>query len=458
MTQVSCEGRIALGDRSRWSHNQPGNPEPMTEEHCRTYYSATARDKRGFPTLAGDVSADVAIVGGGFTGIATAVELAERGLDVVVLEANRIGWGATGRNGGQVTGSLSGDTAMLRQFGKTLGKPGAADYVWNLRWRGHDIIRKRVATYGIDCDLTHGHIEAAIGPGHLKQLEAVAAEARSRGFGDDLTLLDRPGIRQLIGTDLYIGGLRNMRNMHLHSLDLCVGEARAAETLGARIFEDSSVTHIEHGSRPRVVTGQGIVEAGQVLIAGNALHLLEQRALGGALFPASLANMATAPLSASQVEAVNPQNLAVYDCRFVLDYYRLTADKRLMFGGGTNYSGRSSPDVAAELRPAMERTFPQLEGIAIDYAWNCSDGIIANRIPQAGRVAPNVLFVQGYSGHGIGLTHIMAEIAANAMTGHGEEFDLFAGVRHLRLPFARSFGSQIQAIGMGFYTLRDRFR
>jgi len=431
---------------------------PMSEKHCDTYYAATARDTHGFPVLSGDISADVAIIGGGFTGIATAVELTERGLNVVVLEANKIGWGATGRNGGQVTGSLSGDTAMLRQFSKRMGKAGAADYVWNLRWRGHNIIRNRVAKYGIECDLTPGHIEAAIKPSHMHQLEAIAAEAESRGFGADLTMLDKSGIRQVIGTDLYIGGLRNMRNMHLHSLDLCLGEARAAETLGARIFEGSKVTHIEQGTRPRVVTERGIVQADQVLIAGNALHLLEQKAVGGALFPASLANMATAPLSAAQVEAINPHNLAVYDCRFVLDYYRLTADKRLMFGGGTNYTGKPTLDVAAELRPAMERTFPQLKGIAIDYAWNCSDGIIANRIPQVGRVASNVVFIQGYSGHGIGLAHIMAEIAAKAMVGNTEEFDTFAGVKHLRLPFARSFGSQIQAAGMGFYALRDIFR
>lgn len=430
----------------------------MSEAHVETYYSATARDKRGFPTLENDVSADVVIIGGGFTGIATAVELAERGLSVVVLEANKIGWGATGRNGGQVTGSLSGDTAMLRQFSKPLGETGAADYVWNLRWRGHDIIRNRVAKYGIECDLTAGHIEAAMKPSHMGQLKTIEAEGRARGFSDDMTLLGQDEIQNIIGTKLYIGGLRNMRNMHLHSLDLCLGEARAAETLGAKVFEDSKVIHIEHGPRPRVVTEGGSVRADQVLIAGNALHLLEQESLGGALFPASLANMATAPLTAAQVDAINPHNLAVYDCRFVLDYYRLTADKRLMFGGGTNYSGKPTADVAAELRPAMERTFPQLKGIAIDYAWNCSDGIIANRIPHVGRAAENIMFIQGYSGHGIGLTHIMAEIAAQAMTGDTKEFDLFAGVKHLKLPFARTFGSQIQAIGMGFYGLRDILR
>ncbi|MGB7335054.1 MAG: FAD-binding oxidoreductase, partial [Salaquimonas sp.] len=197
--------------------------------------------------------------------------------------------------------------------------------------------------------------------------------------------------------------------------------------------------------------------ADSVLIAGNAYHLLEQKQLGGGLFPASLSIMATEPLG-EVADQINPRDLAVYDSRFILDYYRLTADKRLLFGGGTNYSGRNTGDIDAELRPALERTFPRLRGVKIDYTWSGIDGIIINRIPQVGKLSNNVFYVQGFSGHGIALTHILGEVMTEAITGHMEQFDVFAKVRHLHLPFGRSLGSQIVALGMLYYTLLEKLR
>ena len=423
--------------------------------HVNSYYAATARDSLGFARLEQELEADVAIIGGGFTGISTGIELAERGLDVVVLEANKVGWGATGRNGGQVTGSLSGEGSMHRLFASSLGQQEAKDYVWNLKWRGHSIIERRAEKYGIDCDLRYGHIQTAIAPKHLRELEAVYSEAKRRGMADQCTLLDEVQVKQYIGSDLYIGGLLNKRNMHLHSLDLCVGEARALESIGGRVFESSGVLKIEHGALARVITLAGCVKARTVIVAGNAFHTLEAKATQGALFPASLSNMATEVLPKGLVDELNPHNMAVYDSRFVLDYFRMTADNRLMFGSGTNYSGQQDKDIVAALRPAMLRVFPQLESVAIEYAWAGIDGIIANRIPQVGYIQPNVLFAQGYSGHGIALTHIMGEILAKAVTGDTQEFDLFESVPHIKLPYARTFGSQIQAAGMAFYKLKD---
>ena len=204
-------------------------------------------------------------------------------------------------------------------------------------------------------------------------------------------------------------------------------------------------------------TANGSVQADKIMLAGNAYHLLEQPKLRGKLFPASLANMATAPLSDADAAALNPHDLAVYDGRFVLDYYRLTADKRVMFGGGTNYSGRDSQDVARELRPALERTFPRLKGIDIDYSWSGMDGIILNRIPQVGRIGANVFYVQGYSGHGIALSHILAEITAECISGDGSEFAIFENCKHWNLPVGRTIGSLMIAVGMAYYSLRDRF-
>ena len=425
--------------------------------HAPSYYAATARDTAGFEHLNGEVDVDIAVIGGGFSGVNTALELVERGHKVALLEAKRIGWGATGRNGGQITGSLSGDQAMLREFAKTNGSE-AREIVWNTRWLGNDIIKSRVKKYAIACDLSHGHLQTAMKPAHMEELTALYEEADMRGMGDALTLMQGADIPNYLETDIYCGGLLNRRNMHVHSLDLCVGEARAAQSLGARIFEGAEVLRIDHGARPRVVTATGGVTASKVVIAGNAYHLLEQPKLSGKMFPASLANMATAQLGAEVAQQINPENLAVYDSRFVLDYYRNTADHRLMFGGGTNYSGRDSKDIAAELRPALERTFPRLKGVEVEFQWAGIDGIVLNRIPQVGRLRDNVFYVQGYSGHGVALSHIMAEVLAEAVVGELEDFRVWESVRHWRLPFTRQLGSQAIAVGMAWYRLKEALR
>ncbi|HWV09450.1 MAG TPA: FAD-binding oxidoreductase [Pseudomonas sp.] len=425
-------------------------------ERCPSYYSATLNQETDYPTLQGEVSVDVVIIGGGFTGVASAVELAERGLKVAIVEAQKIGWGATGRNGGQVTGSLSGDEAMRKQMRNRLGSE-VDDFIWHLRWRGHDIIKNRVARYGIDCDLKHGHLHAAMKPAHMDELASSYEEALRRGMGDSVTLLDREGVRNHLASDLYSGALKNTRNMHLHPLNLCIGEARAAESLGALIFEHSPVLDIVHGARPAVITEQGRINARQVLLAGDVYHKLEAKKLKGMIFPAMGGIVTTAPLG-ELAEQLNPQGLAVYDCRFVLDYYRLTADKRLLFGGGCNYSGRDSRDIAAELRPGIERTFPQLKGVAIDFQWSCAMGIVINRIPQLGKLSDNVWYCQGYSGHGIATTHIMGEIMANALTGTLEQFDTFAGCSHIKVPLGDVLGNPMLAAGMWYYQMLEKLR
>ena len=379
------------------------------------------------------------------------------GKAVALLEARKIGWGATGQNGGQITGSLSGDSAMAREFRRTVGTE-ADEVVWNTRWRGHDIIRSRIEKYDIKCDLHYGHLQTAMKPVHMDELAAIRDEAQRRGMDEDFELIDGRDLPTYLETDIYCGGLLNRRNMHVHSMDLCVGEARAAQSLGAQVFEESQVLKIEHGARPTLVTEKGRVTADRVLIAGNAYHFLEQKNISGVLFPVSLANMATVRLGEEVARKINPHNLAVYDCRFVLDYYRCTADHRLMFGGGTNYTGRDSKDISAELRPAMERTFPRLKGVEIEFSWAGNDGITINRIPQVGRISDNVFYMQGYSGHGIALTHILGEIMAEAIAGDLTEYLIYENVNHVKLPFTRALGSQAIALGMMYYKLKEKLR
>ncbi|MBP5065267.1 FAD-binding oxidoreductase [Pseudomonas chlororaphis] len=432
------------------------NPVTPAAERCPSYYSATLNDETAYPTLQGQVSVDVVIIGGGFTGVASAVELAEKGLKVALVESHKIGWGATGRNGGQVTGSLSGDEAMRKQMRRTLGDE-VDDFIWQLRWRGHRIIRQRVDKYAIACDLKHGHLHAAYKPSHLAGLRADYEEAVRRGMGDEVSLLDQQQLREVLDSPLYHGAIKNTRNLHLHPLNLCIGEARAAESLGALIFEHSEVLQIVQGERPAVITAQGRIDARQVLLAGDVYHKLEPKQLKGKIFPAMGGIVTTAPLG-DLAKRLNPQNLAVYDCRFVLDYYRMTADGRLLFGGGANYSGKDSRDIAGELRPCIERTFPALKGVAIDFQWSCAMGIVINRIPQLGKLSDNVWYCQGYSGHGIATSHIMGEIMAQAITGHLGDYDTFAACQHIRVPFGDQLGNPMLAAGMWYYQMLERLR
>jgi glycine/D-amino acid oxidase-like deaminating enzyme len=373
------------------------------------------------------------------------------------VESHKIGWGQSGRNGGQVTGSLSGDGAMRRQMRAHLGD-SVDDFIWSLRWRGHAIIKSRVEKYGIDCDLKQGHLQAAMKPSHMAELQSRHDEAVRRGMGDVVTMLDDAGVREHLETDIYIGGLKNSRNMHLHPLKLVLGEARAAQALGAQLFENSEVLDIVHGDRPAVVTAHGRINAAQVFLAGDVYHTLARKKLGGLIFPAPGGIVTTTPLSPEVARAINPQDLAVYDCRFVLDYYRLTADRRLLLGGGANYSGSESRDIAAEMRPAIERTFPRLKGIDIEFAWSCNMGIVINRIPQLGKLSPNVWYAQGYSGHGVATTHIVGEIMAEAMTGTLERYDTFAQCRHVKVPLGDLLGNPMLSLGMWYYLLLEKFR
>lgn len=459
-------GRVAVADST---NNLPVTmPDPNRHAACPTgcvdafaerinnWYSATVDGRERWPALTEDHHTGIAVVGGGITGVATALSLAERGYPVTLLEANRIGWGATGRNGGQVTGSLSGDQAMLRQW-RARGFAQAEDWLWELRWRGQQLIRRRVEQYGIDCDLKTGHIQAAWKASHMAELEALHDEAIRRDAGLGTALLSAAEVSERLATDRYVGGLYNDSNLHLHSLKLCLGEARAAQRLGVRIHEQTPVLELPAGSGLRLKTPQGIVHADAVVLCGNAYHRLAGQRLRGMLFPAALANLVTEPLTGA-AGSIIPADVAVYDTRFVLDYYRKTADNRLMFGGGANYSGRGPRDIGALLRPSLEETFPVLRGIGIDYAWTGLAGITINRIPQLGRLAGDVYFAQGFSGHGMATAHILGELIGDAVGGTMSQFDRIASLKSVRLPLGQVAGQGLLTLGMYWYLFKERFR
>jgi glycine/D-amino acid oxidase-like deaminating enzyme len=418
--------------------------------HTGSYYAATINDARGFAPLLGEQTADICIIGAGFTGISTALHLAERGYKVHVVEANKVGWGASGRNGGQIIGGIAGEKNIAKHLGKDV-----EDVFGELRWAGHDIIVDRVQTYDIQCDLKFGYLDVAIRQRHLRDIEASFAQLERADFPHAFKFLSREETCATIGTDAYIGALFNARNGHLHPLNLCIGEARAAQSLGATIFEQSPVIRIEKGSRPRVVTQQGAVTSDAVVIAGNAYHMLERK-LRGIMFPVNSFIIATEPLSAETIDVINPQDLAVCDPNFVLEYFRLSADKRMLFGGRFNYFGDDPQVITAKHRRKMSRIYPRLADVDIDYAWGGTIGVPINRVPQLGRISANVFYCQGYSGHGVNVTHLAGKIMADAVTGTVEQFDMFANVKPFIVPGAHMLRKPMVTLGMMYYKIKDR--
>ncbi|MDH3991264.1 MAG: FAD-binding oxidoreductase [Gammaproteobacteria bacterium] len=420
------------------------------EQHCPSYYAATCNDDAVYPPLRGDHRADVCVIGAGFTGIATALTLAERGYKVIVLEQNRVSWGASGRNGGQMIGGMCGEATLRKTWGDT-----HADLLFDLGYRGHDIIAERVKKYAIDCDLKYGYMDVALKPRQLDDQQAWYESLCARGMEDQLRLVPSRELPQLLGTDKYLGGLINNRNGHLHPLNLCLGEARAAAGLGVAIHEGSKVTGITYGALPVVTAEQGRVTADFVVLAGNAYQHLEQKALSGQVFPAGSYILATEPLSEAEVKEINPLDLAVCDQNEVLDYFRLSADRRMLFGGRCNYSGREPRSIEGSMVPRMRKIYPQLASKRVDYAWGGKIGIVVNRVPLLGRIGGNVFYSMGYSGHGVNMTHACGEIMADAVAGTFERMDVFAGVPHRKIPFGQKFGGQMVALGMLYYRLRD---
>lgn len=422
----------------------------MANDHVNSYYAATARDDTRYGPAEGALRADVCIVGGGFTGVASALTLAERGYSVVLLEAHRIGWGASGRNGGQMIAGISGE----HNVEKHLGRAGT-ELLQAIRYRGHEIITDRIARYGIACDLTYGWMEAAARPKHMPNLRAYVETRQAQGDGDSLEIVEPGEMARVLGTDAYHGGYIDRKSGHLHPLNLVKGEAKAAAALGVRIHEDSPALEIVGGSKPFVRTARARVDCSAIILAGSTDHPFQRGPLYGLTFPTGSYIIATEPLSEEMAQAINPQNLAVADSNIVLDYFRLSADRRMLFGGRCNYSNRDPADLTAALRPRLVEIFPQLANVAISHAWGGRIDIVLTRVPAIGRLEPNVYYAQGYCGHGVNATHIAAEILCDAVGGTFEKLDLFEKIRHVRLPMPRWAGNQMLALGMLYYRLRD---
>lgn len=419
-------------------------------DHIASYYAASANRQDARPPLEGAIAAEICIIGGGFTGVNAALELAQRGRQVVLLEAVRIGFGASGRNGGQIVNGYSRDLDVIAQrYGVAAGRKIAG-----MAREGGDIIRERVARYQIDCDLKPGGIFAALTQSQLRGLAHHVKIWESFGYQDGFELLDQTGLQTHLKSQRYVGGLIDHHGGHLHPLNLVQGEAAAAEALGAVIHEGSPVTGVTFGDLVRVKTARGEVTAKTVLVCGNAYLQGVLPALETRIMPVSTQVLATEPLGALAAELL-PTDMCVEDCNYILDYFRRTADNRILYGGGIVYGGQDPASVRAKILPLMHKTFPNLKDARVDFAWSGNFALTLTRFPQIGRLAPNVYFSHGDSGHGVTTTHLLARLLAEAVSGESQRFDIFAGLPYFPFPGGRHLRVPLTVAGSWWYRFRD---
>ena len=416
-----------------------------------SYYAASANPAPSRAPLNEAIETDVCVIGAGYTGLSTALFLLEQGFRVVVLEAARVGFGASGRNGGQIVNSYSRDIDTVERS----AGPDAARLIGAMAFEGGRIIRERVARYGIDCDLKNGGVFAAFNGRQMLHLETQKALWERYGY-NQLEILDYEGIRNVVACERYSGGMLDHGGGHIHPLNLALGEAAAVESLGGSLYEQSPAIRIERGETPCVHTANGQVSAKFIVVAGNAYLGGLVPELAAKSMPCGTQVIATEPLSDGLAAGLLPQDYCVEDCNYLLDYYRLSADKRLIYGGGVVYGARDPADIDSIIRAKMLKTFPQLHDVRTEFAWTGNFLLTLSRMPQVGRIGNNIYYSQGCSGHGVTYTHLAGKIIAEALRGQAERFDAFAGLPHYPFPGGQRFSAPLSALGALYYSLRDR--
>ncbi|GAB7126741.1 FAD-binding oxidoreductase [Silvimonas sp. JCM 19000] len=420
-------------------------------EHIDSWYAATANDRTRHPELTGAVACDVVVVGAGLTGLHAALNLAERGLKVVVLEAARVGWAASGRNGGQV---INGFACGMDTFESELPQADL-QRVFDMGIEANDILRQRIALHAIDCDYRAGYLTAANKPAHVKELKAWRDEAAQRWGYQDLRWVERADLPAYVQSDRYAGGLFDPNSGHLHPLNYTLGLARAAVAAGVQIYEHSLVTEMRQGPPHILKTAQGQVEAQFVVLACNAFIEHLSPALNRKIMPVGTYVITTEPIAPVRFAALMPAGAAICDSRFVLDYFRPTPDGRVLWGGKVSYSTLAPSNLAQAMRADMLKTFPQLADVKISHAWGGMVDITMNRAPHFGRLANTIYFAQGFSGHGVNVSGLAGKLMAEAIAGQAERFDIFSKIGHHDFPGGDLLRTPSLVLAMAWYRLKD---
>ena len=424
-----------------------------TQLNRQSYYEASVQRGPGYPGLQGERVVDALVVGGGFAGLSAALEMAQRGLSVALLEADRVGSGASGRNGGQaIVGFASGQEPFEAQLGKA-----DAQRAWDMSLEAIDLLDARIQRHGIDCDRRFGYVYVADSARKARALRDEADGLQARGIGVEWA--EGEVVRGLIGSQRYVAAAREHRSGHLHPLKFALGLARAAEAAGVQVFEHSPVTQLRRGEKLVAHTPQGRVVARFGVLAGNctlpAYGPAVAPEIAPRVMPVGTYIIGTEPVDAALAERLLPGDVAACDNNFVLDYFRFSADHRMLFGGRVSYTTMTPPNLKEVMRQRMVAIFPALAGVPVEHVWGGFVDISMNRAPDFGRLGPNLYYLQGFSGHGVALTGLAGLLAAECVAGQAGRFDVFARLRHQRFPGGPLLRTPTLALGMLWHRLRD---
>jgi len=417
-----------------------------------SYYSASTPVAPSYKALKGDITVDVCIVGAGYTGLSSALHLAKRGYKVVILEAETVAFGASGRNGGHVgTGQRMEQQDIEKKFGRE-----TALSLWNMGLEAVDTVRDLILENSIECDLKYGDVNFAHKPGYCKELEEEIEFFKNRYDFNDLEYIPRNRISEVIGSDVYYGAQWNKATLHLHPLKYALGLAKAAVDAGVTIYENSRVQSYS-GTPVIVKTGHGQVTASELILACNGyIEDLEPK-INGYIMPINNFVLATEPLSPEVAASIIPKDTSMADSRFVINYWKLSADNRLIFGGGENYRRGFPRDIKSFVQKYMLEVYPQLSNTQIDYGWGGTLAITLNRLPHFGRINGNIWHLQGYSGHGVPTATFAGKLVAEAISGKHERFDIMANLPTGKFPGGTLLRWPGMVAGMLYYAMRDRF-
>ncbi len=421
-----------------------------SQDYIASYYTASMNPSSDRPELLGDHTCDVCVIGGGMTGTSAALHLAERGYKVILLEASKVSWGASGRSGGQM---IIGYNQSYQDIKKMVGQDDAKK-LWTMGEEAMSLAREQIHKHDIQCDLAKGHYHVSTKDRHIAELEEYLEDLESAGY-EGCKLLNKSEVQEKIGSKKYLSAMYDPNGGHLHPLNYTLGLAGAAEKAGTVIHEHSRVTRIDHGKTPKVYTDKGIVSCKHVALCANAyLNGLEKQ-IDKKIMPVGTYILATEPLAEEEAQNLIADNAAVADVLFVLNYYRLSGDRRMLFGGEVNYSGKDPADIGKIMQKNMLEYFPQLATKNIDYAWGGNVAITANRLPHFGKIGPTTYFAHGFSGHGVVLTGLAGKLIAESISGSEERFDVFSRIPHLTFPGGKLLRTPALVLAMAYYRLRD---
>ena len=431
-----------------------------------SYYAASANEQPQYPTLHADIEVDVCVVGGGFAGLSAAIELTDKGYKVAVLEANHIGFGASGRNGGQLIAGLACEQDVIEN---ALGFD-AAKQVWNMTLEALDLVRERVKRFDIKCDLVDGFLGVSVGAKKGKSLRKWYDNMATKyGYDSDAKWIEPAYLKDWINSPRYFNGYFDKRSGHVHPLNYCLGLAKGAASLGVHIFQHSAVTSMQQGETNLLKTETGSVKAKFVVLAGNIFlsEISPQLApsLSKRIMPVGTYIIGTEPIEPNLVKQLIPSNSAVCDTCFALDYFRFSGgannqtqatSPRMIFGGRVSYSTMTPRHLTQSMQQRMVDAFPQLKNTKVEYTWGGYVDISMNRAPDFGRIAPNIYYLQGFSGHGVALTGMAGKLVAEAITGQATRFDIFAKIKHHDFFGGKLLRTPALILGMAWYQLREK--